>query len=378
VAGLVGGREIVAVACRDEIRAWDPAGGALVAAPGFGGHALVAYEGRLLAVSGLEDTWRLRDVLTGEAFGAPFPARGSIVAAVVHRGRVLVASPGAPVRAWDVAAGAEVALPPLWLADETGEAAPGRLALAELDRGRGRRPHVRRRRRLGRHRPDLGDRAAVLSLPEPGPGSDPWPGAVPAVIVVSPARPLSAGRSGDPAAAAIRPLPRYGRCRDTEEPQMITDPTILRIGEAVQLNHAGRREAARRRFEEIWEEIGGEQGDPLQRCTLAHAMADAQDDVRQELLWDQRALAAAGLITEARIAEAGVPLSVAGLYPSLHLNLSECFRKLGDLDRAREHLRQARDTVGALGDDDYGRLIRDGLEQVSELLRPAPPESAAP
>jgi tetratricopeptide (TPR) repeat protein len=150
---------------------------------------------------------------------------------------------------------------------------------------------------------------------------------------------------------------------------MITDPTLLRIGEAVRLNHAGEREVARRRLEEIWEEIGGEQGDPLQRSTLAHAMADAQDDVRQELLWDQRALAAADLITEARIAEAGVSLSVAGLYPSLHLNLSECYRKLGDLDRAREHLKHAQDTIGALGDDPYGQLVRDGLKRVTELLR---------
>jgi len=43
---------------------------------------------------------------------------------------------------------------------------------------------------------------------------------------------------------------------------MITDPTLLRIGEAVQLNHAGEREAARLRFQEIWEEIGGERGPP--------------------------------------------------------------------------------------------------------------------
>lgn len=150
---------------------------------------------------------------------------------------------------------------------------------------------------------------------------------------------------------------------------MITDPTLLRIGEAVQLNHAGGRAAARSRFAELWDEIGGERGDPLHRCTLAHAMADAQDDVHEELVWDQRALAAAGLITEERVAEAGVALPVAGLYPSLHLNLSECYRKLGDLDRAREHLRQAQDTIGALGDDEYGRLIRDGLAEIASRLR---------
>jgi hypothetical protein len=150
---------------------------------------------------------------------------------------------------------------------------------------------------------------------------------------------------------------------------MITDPTILRIGEAVQRGHGGEREAARLLFTELWDEIGGEQGDPLHVCTLAHAMADVQDDVRQELLWDQRALAAVALLTDARVAEAGVTLPVAGLYPSLHLNLSECYRKLGDLDRAREHLQQAQSTIDALGDDEYGRMIKDGMAKIAEGLR---------
>jgi len=144
---------------------------------------------------------------------------------------------------------------------------------------------------------------------------------------------------------------------------------LVRIGEAVQLSHQGERETARLLFSEIWDEIGGEQGDPLHRCTLAHAMADVQDDVREELLWDQRALEAADLLTDARVAQAGVSLPVAGLYPSLHLNLSECHRKLGDLDRAREHLRHAQATIGALGDDGYGQMIRNGLERMAEQLR---------
>jgi hypothetical protein len=154
-----------------------------------------------------------------------------------------------------------------------------------------------------------------------------------------------------------------------QEPAVITDPTLLRIGEAVQLNHQGERAAARSLFTELWAGIGGEEGDPLHRCTLAHAMADAQDDPRAELVWDERALAAAGLLTDERLHEAGLTLTVAGLHPSLHLNLSECHRKLGDLDRARAHLRAAEATIDALADDDYGRLIRDGLAKVAEQLR---------
>jgi hypothetical protein len=154
-----------------------------------------------------------------------------------------------------------------------------------------------------------------------------------------------------------------------KEQFMVTDPTMARIGQGVELHHhRGQREAARDLFEQIWEDIGGEQGDPLHVCVLAHSMADVQDDVHQELMWDLRALAAADLVTDERVGQAGVTLSVAGLYPSLHLNVSECYRKLGDLGRAREHLRQARAQIGALGDDEYGQLIRGGLDRLAEQL----------
>ena len=56
---------------------------------------------------------------------------------------------------------------------------------------------------------------------------------------------------------------------------MTTDPTKARIGEAVELHHGrGQREAARKLFARIWDDIGGEQGDPLHVCVLAHSMAD--------------------------------------------------------------------------------------------------------
>ncbi|MEV8633805.1 hypothetical protein AB0395_19315 [Streptosporangium sp. NPDC051023] len=150
---------------------------------------------------------------------------------------------------------------------------------------------------------------------------------------------------------------------------MTTDATMTRIGQGVELHHhQGQREAARDLFTQIWDDIGGEQGDPLHVCVLAHSMADVQDDVHQELMWDLRALAAADLVTDERVGQAGVTLSAAGLYPSLHLNVSECYRKLGDLGRAREHLQQAQAKIGALGDDGYGQLIKGGLKRLAEQL----------
>ncbi|MGI8903357.1 MAG: hypothetical protein ACR2IP_06815 [Solirubrobacteraceae bacterium] len=150
----------------------------------------------------------------------------------------------------------------------------------------------------------------------------------------------------------------------------MTDPdaTMIQIAEGMRLGQRGEREAARAVLTGVWSEIGGERGDPFHRCALAHAMADVQDDVHDELTWDLRALEAADLITDERAAQAGVRGPVSGFYPSLHLNLGEGYRKLGDLDRAREHLVHGQEAVGALADDGYGQLIRNGLQRLRQRL----------
>lgn len=147
------------------------------------------------------------------------------------------------------------------------------------------------------------------------------------------------------------------------------EPTMVRIGEGLKLSQRGERDAARRVFAEIWSDIGEDSGDPLHRCTLAHAMADVQDDAAEELLWDLRALEAAGLISDERAAEAGVKGSVRAFYPSLHLNVGECYRKLGDPDLARAHAERGRAAAGELGKDSYGEMIRNELDRLAERLR---------
>ena len=117
--------------------------------------------------------------------------------------------------------------------------------------------------------------------------------------------------------------------------------------------------------------MGGESGDPFHRCAFAQSMADVQDDVHDELVWDLSALETADLITHERTAKAEVTGTVAGFYPSLHLNLGECYRKVGDLNRAREHLRRGQAALGALGDDGYGRMVRGGLGRLGERLASA-------
>ncbi len=149
------------------------------------------------------------------------------------------------------------------------------------------------------------------------------------------------------------------------------DAAMTRIGRGLELGQHGEREAARSLFTEVWNDIGGENSDPFHRCALAHAMADVQDDVHEELAWDLRALKAADLITDERAAQAGVTSPVGGFYPSLHLNLGECYRKLGDLDRAIEHLQRGQGAADALGDDGYGQLVRGGVDRLAQRLTSA-------
>ncbi|GHA19664.1 hypothetical protein [Streptomyces purpurascens] len=150
--------------------------------------------------------------------------------------------------------------------------------------------------------------------------------------------------------------------------QTAPDTVLTRIGQVVMLHHAGDREEARHRFLDLWAEIG-EHGDPLHRCTLAHYLADTQDDPGDELAWDLRALTAAEEISEdGRSASPEGALAVRAFYPSLHLNLADDYLKLGQCDAARTHLRRARGTAAALADDRYGDGVRAAIERLESRL----------
>ncbi|MFC3578232.1 hypothetical protein ACFOZ0_34245 [Streptomyces yaanensis] len=159
--------------------------------------------------------------------------------------------------------------------------------------------------------------------------------------------------------------------------QAAPDAVMSRIGQVVMLHHGGDREEARDRFLRLWAEIG-EAGDPLHRCTLAHYMADTQDDPTDELAWDLRALSAAEELTDERVAEHDGALAVRAFYPSLHLNLAADYVKLGRSEAARVHLRRARGAAGALGDDGYGDGVRAAIGRLERRLAAEGPTGGAP
>lgn len=144
------------------------------------------------------------------------------------------------------------------------------------------------------------------------------------------------------------------------------DDVMVRVTAAVERGRAGERAAARLELEAMWVEV--ERGDDFHRCVIAHFLADLQDDDRDELMWDERALAAVDGVSDRRAQESGVSLPVRGFLPSLYGSLADDHRRLGDADRAQEYLDRARATSDALRDGAYGELVRGILDQVGRAL----------
>lgn len=171
----------------------------------------------------------------------------------------------------------------------------------------------------------------------------------------------------------------------TEQQEASEDTVMTRIGQAVILLHAGDREEARNRLVAIWSEIG-EDGDCLHRCTLAHYMADAQDDPADELAWDLRALTAAGTAGDGPAggdgdggpAQREPHPAMRGFYPSLHLSLADDYVKLERPEAARVHLARARAAAGALSDDGYGNGVRAAIARLERRLADLPDTGPRP
>ncbi|GAA2868870.1 hypothetical protein GCM10010472_27790 [Pseudonocardia halophobica] len=146
------------------------------------------------------------------------------------------------------------------------------------------------------------------------------------------------------------------------------DDVMARVIAAVQRGQTGQRAMARQQLENMWVEVERGGGDDFHRCVIAHFLADLQDDDLAELLWDERALAAVEGVTDERAQEFDRRLQVRGFMPSLYLSVADDHRRLGDTDRAHEHLEKARATVGALGEGAYGELVRGALDKIDQAL----------
>lgn len=93
-----------------------------------------------------------------------------------------------------------------------------------------------------------------------------------------------------------------------------------------------------------------------------------QDVPQDELAWDLRALAAGNELTDERVAEAGILGPAAAFFPSLHLNLADVYRRLGEMSRSREHLAAGRSAIAAMEPGGYREMIEEALDRVQAAL----------
>lgn len=136
-------------------------------------------------------------------------------------------------------------------------------------------------------------------------------------------------------------------------------PEILR-GVAAVLS--GDREGGQALLVTLWEKWS-QDVHYVQRCVIAHYLADAQDDVAAELAWDRKALQAATGFDDGEDHDPIDP-TLAELMPSLLLNVGDALRRLGQGEAAKRYARLSLARVGVLADDSYGRTVRTAIERL--------------
>lgn len=104
-----------------------------------------------------------------------------------------------------------------------------------------------------------------------------------------------------------------------------------------------------------------------QRCVISHYLADLQDDLVDEVAWDERALVEYTQVDDADLAQIGIS-SASGMAPSLHLNLGDGYLRQGRLDDARAQLDAGLGRVQTLAQDGYGAMIRKGLSGLKDRV----------
>lgn len=128
---------------------------------------------------------------------------------------------------------------------------------------------------------------------------------------------------------------------------------------AVELLQGGDRAAARAKLLELWDRLGDGCA-PRLRSTLAHFLADTEEEPELELEWDLLALEAA-----TRVDGSGQAPELQDFLPSLHLNVGDAYRRVGNPGMARHHAELGLRHSDVLPDEGYGATVKEALRRLS-------------
>lgn len=127
-----------------------------------------------------------------------------------------------------------------------------------------------------------------------------------------------------------------------------SDPVVGLCAAGMQAEGAGEPDRARALFEKAWDTATTD----YQGCIAAHYLARQQQDPADTLKWNERCLALADAVDDE---------TVAAFYPSAYLNIGSSLEQLGRWHAADEAYVEAEAVLSRLGDDGYGRLVRDAV-----------------
>ncbi|WP_052847521.1 hypothetical protein [Streptomyces avicenniae] len=128
------------------------------------------------------------------------------------------------------------------------------------------------------------------------------------------------------------------------------NPVVRLCGEGMQAEAQGRADDARALFLRAWESAT----DDYDACVAAHYLARHQPTPAETLRWNQECLRRADAVGDER---------VSAFYPSLHLNLGQAHRDLGDTAAAREHFSRAAEHMGDVPPGPYADWTRYAIAQ---------------
>ena len=145
----------------------------------------------------------------------------------------------------------------------------------------------------------------------------------------------------------------------------LPEPVLAEIRRAQSLAASGNAEGASDAYRALLDQVNG---DAMQAVAVLHMWAVMVDDPQEKLALNEDAL---------RRADAA-PDFPPPLRASLFGNLGFSHRELGDDEAARSWYLEAKVAAAGLPDDDYGRMVRQGIDAQLDLLSSGdrtPPET---
>jgi hypothetical protein len=134
------------------------------------------------------------------------------------------------------------------------------------------------------------------------------------------------------------------------------DNAIVKLcAQGMEAGGAGDLDRAAACFQQAWSHASTD----WEKCVAAHYVARHQPSSKATLHWNEQCLEYAKAVGDE---------TVAGFYPSLHLNIGHSHETLGDFDRAAEAYREAWALVGTLPPGAYPDMVRDGVARGLERL----------